>query len=216
MKYKPASCILVTKAPVISKMVKLSLSALLDASERSDVLDKPVEAGVSNADAWPHKEHDSLKGAMAEEDFFTDLMVVIQMNQVDLKTEISRIPERKREIFKQKHQNALTFKIDGTTTNKASLYNFDQRLKRLKILVVQHVQDCIRATTSTYREKSLFASEQASSGAVSQDANLRATRRLHTIVSPLLANNLLQPGPNETAEINSIILKENNLNQPAM
>ena len=88
---------------------------------------------------------------------------------------------------------------------------FNQRLKRLKVLVVQHVHDCIRVQTPTYREKSLFASEQANSGAVSQDANLRAERRLHTIVSPILAKNLLSPGPDETDEINNIILKENNL-----
>ena len=56
-------------------MVKPSLSALLNASQRSDTLDRPVQASVSNADAWPHKEHETLQGALLEDDFFTDLML---------------------------------------------------------------------------------------------------------------------------------------------
>ena len=66
-------------------MVKTSVLALLEASERLGTLDKPVQAGVSNSDAWPAKEHDSLKRALLEEGFFTELMLVLQMIDVDLK-----------------------------------------------------------------------------------------------------------------------------------
>ena len=86
-------------------MVKASLAKLLTASRRSDVLDKPVQAGVSNSDAWPHKEHEYLKGALLEDDFFTDLMlVVLQYNQVNLKNEITHVPSDEREDFRFHHK----------------------------------------------------------------------------------------------------------------
>jgi hypothetical protein len=116
-------------------------------------------------------------------------MLVLQFNQLKLKEELPRIPSGERAAFKASHENALSYQIEGTTTNKSSLYNFEQRLKHIKIMVVQHVQDCLTAITPTQREKSLFASAQANSGAVSQDANLRVSRRLYSIVSPLLAKN---------------------------
>jgi hypothetical protein len=196
-------------------MVKPVLSALLRASKRSDILQKPVQAGISNSDAWPQKEHETLKGALLEDDFFTDLMLIMQFNQINLKEEISSVSKHDRDEFRLNHENALSYRIEGTTTNKGSLYNFEQRLKAIKIIVVQHVQDCLQELSPSQREKSLFTSEQTTSGAVSQDANLRASRRLHTIVNPILANNLLTPGPNEKQLINDLILKENNLKASA-
>jgi hypothetical protein len=192
-------------------MVRAKLSALLAASGRSDVLDKPIQAGISNTDAWPHKEHESLKMALLESDFFTDLMQVLQYNEVVLRDEISHVPADQREDFKTKHDNALTYRIEGTTTNKGSLYSFDLRLKRIQVLVVQHVQDCLQILRPTQREKSMFTSAQASSGAVSQDAHLRIERRLHSMVTPILAKSLLVPGTNENAEVLELIMKENNL-----
>jgi hypothetical protein len=192
-------------------MVRPSLAALLAASQRSDTLDKPVQAGVSNADAWPRKEHESLKAAQQEDDFFTDLMLVLQFNQVDLKRELQDIPHKGRSDFKKQHENALSYRIEGTTTNRSSLYNFEQRLRQIKVKVVEHVQDCLTAMTPTHREKSLFTSSQASSGAVSQDANLRVSRRLHAIVSPILAESLLEEGTDEDQKVKDIILIENNL-----
>ena len=130
-------------------MVKPSIAALLYASQRSDALEKPIQAGVSNADSWPHKEHETLKGALLEEDFFTDLMLILQFNQVDLAKELNQVPHSERAGFAKQHENALSYKIEGTTTNKSSLYNFEQRLKFIKVKVVEHVQDCMTTLTPT-------------------------------------------------------------------
>ena len=138
-------------------------------------------------------------------------MLVLQMIAVDLKAEIKTISHDKRDAFRYSHENAVSYKINGSTTNKGSLYNFEQRLKRIKVLVVHHVQDFLQSVSATYREKSLFTPAQPGSGAVSQDANLRADRRLHALLAPILADNLLEPSGTEEQDVLEIVLKENNL-----
>ncbi len=139
------------------------------------------------------------------------ICMMLQMIDVNLKAEIKTISYEKRDAFHYSHENAASYKTNGTTTNKGSLYNFEQRLKRIKVLVVQHVHDCLGAVDSTYREKSLFTSSHPSSGAVSQDANMRADRRLHALLAPVLADNLLVPSANEDQLVLAIILEANNL-----
>jgi hypothetical protein len=119
--------------------------------------------------------------------------------------------EEDKSPFILRHKNARSFAIDGTITNKGSLYSFEQKLKKLKTYVVQHVHDCMgELSMITNRQQSLFASDHANSGAVSQDALLREERQLHTLVNDILAKNLLVPGPKEDEAIINIILKENN------
>jgi hypothetical protein len=193
-------------------MSKPPISALLKAINKSSVLDAPVSAGVSNADAWPAREHESLKAALKKDKFFTDLMIVMQMNNLNLRRELSSIDSRERAAFVLKHEHAQTYKIDGTITNKGSLYSFERRLKKLKVLVVQHVRDCMEELKMvTSFEKNLFASDHSNSGAVSQDAVLREVRQLHTLVNSILAENLLVPGPKESTLIIEFVLKEHNL-----
>ena len=111
-------------------MVKTGILSLLRASKRSSALDTPVNVGVSNADAWPTKEHESLKGALKKEKFVTDLMLVMQFNQINLHRDSQGIASEDLPNFILQHENALSYKIDGTVTNKGSLYNFEQRLKK--------------------------------------------------------------------------------------
>ena len=103
-------------------MGKTGIAALLRASKQSSALDSPVTAGISNADAWPTKEHESLKAALKKDNFFTDLMLVLQMNQVDLSRDLQGMAEEDKSPFILRHKNARSFAIDGTITNKWSLY----------------------------------------------------------------------------------------------
>jgi hypothetical protein len=191
-------------------MVKPGILALLRASKKSTVLDTPINAGVSNSDAWPIKEHESLKGALRNDKFFTDLMLTLRMTQIQVRRDINDIDVSERDSFLTKHENAMSHKMGGTTTNKGSLFNFEVRLKRVKILVVQHVQDCMsELRLATRRDKTLFTSDQVNSGAVSHDAVLRSDMQLHTLVNDILAKNLLAPGPEESTQIVRIVCKEN-------
>ena len=97
----------------------------------------------------------------------------MQFNQINLHRDSQGIASEDLPNFILQHENALSYKIDGTVTNKGSLYNFEQRLKKIKNLVVQHVQDCmVELSCVTSRQKTLFTSDQVSSGAVSHDAVL--------------------------------------------
>ncbi len=92
-----------------------SVLDLLEASERLGTLDRPVQAGVSNSDAWPAKEHDSLKRALLEEGFFTELMPVLQMIGLDLKSEIKTIAYDTHDAVKYRHHNLPSITIYRTT-----------------------------------------------------------------------------------------------------
>ena len=72
-------------------MVKPGILALLRASKKSTALDAPINAGVSNSDAWPSKEHESLKGALRNEKFFTDLMLTLRMIQIQVRRDIMSV-----------------------------------------------------------------------------------------------------------------------------
>ena len=84
------------------------------------------------------------------------ICMMLQMIDVNLKAEIKTISYEKRDAFRYSHENAASYKTNGTTTNKGSLYNFEQRLKRIKVLVVQHVHDCLGAVNATYRSAAGF------------------------------------------------------------
>jgi hypothetical protein len=188
------------------------LLALVKASKRSTALHRPVNEGVSNADAWPTKEHETLKAALKKDKFYTDLMLIMQMSQVNIKQDLKKIDDLDRPDFTRQYENALSYRLEGTTANKGSLYNFEHRLIKIKALVVQHVRDCmLELHLVTSRQKTLFTSSQGSSGAVSQDALLREDMQLHTLLNDILAKNMLKPGTDEDSQIIDIILKENNL-----
>ena len=72
---------------------------IVKAVKTSTALDDPVNRGVSNADAWPSKEHETLKAALKKDTFFTDLMLVLQMNQLDLRREINSLDPLDRGDF---------------------------------------------------------------------------------------------------------------------
>ncbi len=104
---------------------KSGIQALLRASKKSTALHTSVNAGVSNADAWPTKEHDSLKAALRKDKFFTDLMLIHQMNQVPLAEALQSIDSKDQPGFIVQHNNARSYRIDGTITNKGSLSNLN-------------------------------------------------------------------------------------------
>ena len=171
---------------------KNGILALVRASKKSTTLHTPVNVGVSNSDAWPTKEHESLKGALKKDKFFTDLMLILRMNQIkDVGSVLSSIEARDRSDFIIQYDNAQSYKIDGTVANKGSLHKLEVRLKKLKTLVVQHVRDCmLELNLISSRQKTLFTSDRDNSGAVSQDALLREDMQLHTVINDLLAGNL--------------------------
>ena len=197
---------------------KNGILALVRASKKSTTLHTPVNVGVSNSDAWPTKEHESLKEALKKDKFFTALMLILQMNQIrEIGSVLSSVEARDRPDFIIQYDNAQTYKIDGTVANKGSLHKLGVRIKKLKTLVVQHVRDCmLELNLISSRHKTMFTSDRDNSGAVSQDALLREDMQLHTVINDLLAGNLLEPGPNETAKIVRIIKKENNLKNVAL
>ncbi len=192
---------------------KNGILALVRASKKSTTLHTPVNVGVSNSDAWPTKEHESLKGALNKDNFFTDLMLILQLNQIrELGSVLSSIEARDRPDFIIQYDIAQTYKIDGTVANKGSLHKLGVRIKKLKTLVVQHVRDCmLELNLVSSRQKTPFTSGRDNSGTVSQDALLREDMQLHTVINDLLAGNLLEPGSNESIKKAKIIIKENNL-----
>ena len=196
---------------------KSGIQALLRASKKSSALHTSVNAGISNADAWPTKEHDSIKAAIKKTNFFTDLMLIHQMNQVSLADALQSIDAKDQPGFIVQHKNARSYRIDGTITNKGSLYNFEQRLAQLTIYVVQHVKDAMQELSLlNSRQRNLFTSDSVDSGAVSQDALLRKEMQLQTLVNDILANDLLSPGKREDAKIVDLVVKEHNLKKGAL
>ena len=188
------------------------IQALLRASKRSTALHTSVSEGVSNADSWPTQEHDSLKAALKKDKFYTDLMLTLQMNQMPLADALTSIDAKDQPGFIVQHKNARSYRFDGTITNKGSLYNFEQRLAKLIIFVVQHVKEAMQELSLlTSKQKSLFTSDTVDSGAVSQDAVLRKEMQLQTLVNDILAKNLLSPGRKENDKILDVIIKEHNL-----
>ena len=163
------------------------IQALLRASKRSTALHTSVSEGVSNADSWPTQEHDSLKAALKKDKFYTDLMLTLQMNQMPLAHALTSIDVKDQPGFIVQHKNARSYRFDGTITNKGALYNFEQRLAKLIIFVVQHVKEAMQELSLlTSKQKNLFTSDTVDSGAVSQDAVLRKEMQLQTLVNDIL------------------------------
>ena len=193
---------------------KSGIQALLRASKKSSALHTAVNAGISNADAWPTTEHDTLKAALRKDKFFTDLMLIHRMNQVPLGEALASIDSKDQPGFIVQHNNARSYRIDGTVTNKGSLYNFERRLAQLIIYVVQHVKEAMQELSLiSSKQKNLFTSDTVDSGAVSQDALLRKEMQLQTLVNDILAKNLLSPGKKEDEKVLDLVVKEHNLNK---
>jgi len=139
-------------------------------------------------------------------------MLIHRMNQVSLADALQSIDAKDQPGFIVQHKNARSYRLDGTITNKGSLYNFEQRLAQLKVYVVQHVKDAMQELSLLdSRQRNLFTSDSVDSGAVSQDALLRKEMQLQTLVNDILAKNLLSPGKKEDDKIVDLVVKEHNL-----